>query len=125
MEAREAVHNRAADEFQRRQSFELGVCLLECAELYLMLSKLSRYFFHPQEPLPEAEIETWRSYLDYEEAESTKRPMDDPYKNQIYALFERCLVPCANIPEFWLRVCAFILCQSDLLLVSMLSFLKI
>ena len=68
-------------------------------------SKLIRFFFHPQEPLPEAEVDTWRQYLDFEELEFAKRQKDDVYRNQIFTLYERCLIPCALIPEFWLRVC--------------------
>ena len=55
--------------------------------------------------MPEAEVDTWRHYLDFEEAEFTKRAADDSYRNQIFTLYERCLIPCALIPEFWLRVC--------------------
>lgn len=50
-------------------------------------------FFAPK-PLDSTIITTWERYLKYEEARG------DP--SRIVQLYERCLLPCANYPGFWL-----------------------
>lgn len=56
--------------------------------------RLGRDFYHPS-PLSQAELEAWRTYLDFEEHAG------DPAK--IEALYARCLLACCDYPEFWLR----------------------
>ncbi|RDA92320.1 hypothetical protein CP533_3281 [Ophiocordyceps camponoti-saundersi (nom. inval.)] len=57
-------------------------------------SELGRQFFHVTE-LDHAQLNNWRKYLDFEEAEG------DHYR--IVCLYERCLVACALYDEFWFR----------------------
>ena len=45
------------------------------------------------------QLDNWREYLDFEEAESTTSAIK---------LYERCLVACANYPEFWSRYANFV-----------------
>ncbi|KAM8939230.1 pre-mRNA-processing factor 39-like [Pelodytes ibericus] len=54
---------------------------------------ITRPYFHAT-PLDRAQLQNWRSYLEFEIA-------DGRYE-RIVALFERCLVACALYEEFWL-----------------------
>lgn len=58
-------------------------------------SEIKRPYFHVTELEP-AQLENWRKYLDFEEAEP-----DNFVRVQF--LYERCLVTCAHHEEFWLR----------------------
>ncbi|KAJ8443970.1 hypothetical protein Cgig2_020816 [Carnegiea gigantea] len=60
---------------------------------------IRRPYFHVR-PLNDAELENWHNYLDFIEG--------DGDFNKIVKLYERCLVACANYPEFWIR---YILCM--------------
>ncbi|GMH25917.1 hypothetical protein Nepgr_027760 [Nepenthes gracilis] len=60
---------------------------------------IRRPYFHVR-PLNDAELENWHNYLDFIEREG------DFHK--VVKLYERCLVACANYPEFWIR---YILCM--------------
>ncbi|KAJ3332763.1 ribosomal RNA processing protein [Blyttiomyces sp. JEL0837] len=67
-------------------------------------SEIKRSYFHVK-PLDEPQLQAWRKYLDFEEAEGEV--------NRVYALYERCLVPCAQYEEFWLRYIRFLLGKND------------
>lgn len=60
---------------------------------------IRRPYFHVR-PLNDGELENWHNYLDFIER--------DGDFNKIVKLYERCLVACANYPEFWIR---YILCM--------------
>ncbi|XP_074334416.1 pre-mRNA-processing factor 39-1 isoform X2 [Apium graveolens] len=55
---------------------------------------IKRPYFHVR-PLNPVELENWNNYLDFIEAE------DDFQK--VVKLYERCLIACANYPEYWIR----------------------
>ncbi|XP_022874562.1 pre-mRNA-processing factor 39-like isoform X2 [Olea europaea var. sylvestris] len=59
---------------------------------------IRRPYFHVR-PLNVAELENWHNYLDFIEG------CDD--FNKIVKLYERCLVACANYPEYWIRYVLF------------------
>ncbi|XP_031375680.1 pre-mRNA-processing factor 39-like [Punica granatum] len=55
---------------------------------------IGRPYFHVK-PLNAAELENWHNYLNFIEKE------DDFSK--VVKLYERCLIACANYPEYWMR----------------------
>ncbi|XP_023758120.1 pre-mRNA-processing factor 39-2 isoform X2 [Lactuca sativa] len=59
---------------------------------------MERDFFHV-EPLEDEELENWHNYLDFIEKQE-----DFDWAVKVY---ERCLIPCANYPEFWMRYVEF------------------
>ncbi|KAL4563590.1 hypothetical protein LXL04_027634 [Taraxacum kok-saghyz] len=59
---------------------------------------IERDFFHVG-PLDDEELENWHNYLDFIEKQED---FDWAVK-----LYERCLIPCANYPEFWMRYVEF------------------
>ncbi|XP_038973157.1 pre-mRNA-processing factor 39-like isoform X3 [Phoenix dactylifera] len=60
---------------------------------------IRRPYFHVR-PLDEPELENWHNYLDFIER-------GDDF-NKVVKLYERCLIACANYPEFWTR---YVLCM--------------
>ncbi|KAL5562004.1 hypothetical protein UlMin_031751 [Ulmus minor] len=60
---------------------------------------IRRPYFHVR-PLNVAELENWHNYLDFIEREGDL--------NKVVKLYERCLIACANYPEYWIR---YILCM--------------
>ncbi|XP_022771319.1 pre-mRNA-processing factor 39-like isoform X3 [Durio zibethinus] len=60
---------------------------------------IRRPYFHVQ-PLNVAELENWHNYLDFLEREGDF--------NKVVKLYERCLIACANYPEYWIR---YVLCM--------------
>ncbi|KAJ9169671.1 hypothetical protein P3X46_017833 [Hevea brasiliensis] len=60
---------------------------------------IRRPYFHVR-PINVAELENWHNYLDFIERE------DD--FNKVVKLYERCLIACANYPEYWVR---YVLCM--------------
>lgn len=56
--------------------------------------RLRRAYYHVK-PLDDGQLAAWRAYLDFEERQG------DAARTR--ALYERCLVVCANYPEFWCR----------------------
>ncbi|CAH9051093.1 unnamed protein product [Cuscuta epithymum] len=60
---------------------------------------IRRPYFHVR-PLNSAELENWHNYLDFIEG-------NDDF-NKVVKLYERCLIACANYPEYWIR---YILCM--------------
>ncbi|KAL1188850.1 Pre-mRNA-processing factor 39-1 [Cardamine amara subsp. amara] len=55
---------------------------------------IRRPYFHVR-PLNNAELENWHNYLDFIER--------DGDFNKVVKLYERCVVACANYPEYWIR----------------------
>ncbi|CAN8306311.1 unnamed protein product [Cochlearia groenlandica] len=55
---------------------------------------IRRPYFHVR-PLNVAELENWHKYLDFIEKNGDF--------NKVVKLYERCLVACANYPEYWIR----------------------
>ncbi|PRQ29351.1 putative tetratricopeptide-like helical domain-containing protein [Rosa chinensis] len=60
---------------------------------------IRRSYFHVKE-LDAGQLENWHRYLDYVEMQGD---FDWAVK-----LYERCLIPCANYPEFWMRYVDFV-----------------
>ncbi|CAO3641412.1 unnamed protein product [Mucor hiemalis] len=57
-------------------------------------AEIKRSYFHVK-PLDKAQLQNWSKYLDFEENIGDL--------DRIRALYERCLVPCAQYEDFWLR----------------------
>ena len=66
-------------------------------------SEIKRPYFHVTE-LDDAQLVNWRKYLDFEEAQGD-------YTRTTF-LYERCLVTCANLDEFWLRFARWMFTQT-------------
>ncbi|KAK5820201.1 hypothetical protein PVK06_025247 [Gossypium arboreum] len=60
---------------------------------------IRRPYFHVR-PLNVSELENWHKYLDFVEREGDA--------NKVVKLYERCLIACANYPEYWIR---YVLCM--------------
>ncbi|XP_074575508.1 pre-mRNA-processing factor 39-1-like isoform X3 [Curcuma longa] len=60
---------------------------------------IRRPYFHVRS-LDDIELENWHNYLDFIER-------GDDF-NKVVKLYERCLIACANYPEFWIR---YVLCM--------------
>ncbi|GMP90565.1 hypothetical protein CsSME_00041631 [Camellia sinensis var. sinensis] len=60
---------------------------------------IRRPYFHVR-PLNVAELENWHNYLDFIEG-------GDDF-NKVVKLYERCLIACANYPDYWIR---YVLCM--------------
>ncbi|KAH9729132.1 tetratricopeptide repeat (TPR)-like superfamily protein [Citrus sinensis] len=60
---------------------------------------IRRPYFHVK-PLSVTELENWHNYLDFIER--------DGDFNKVVKLYERCLIACANYPEYWIR---YVLCM--------------
>ncbi|CAK8543657.1 unnamed protein product [Lathyrus sativus] len=60
---------------------------------------IRRPYFHVR-PLNVGELENWHSYLDFIEREGDL--------SKIVKLYERCVIACANYPEYWIR---YVLCM--------------
>ena len=67
-------------------------------------SAIKRTYFHIK-PLDETQKNNWKKYLDFEEAEGDIV--------RIYALYERCMVPCALYEEFWYRYAMYLQSKGD------------
>lgn len=66
----------------------------EVSKRWTYESENKRPYFHVTE-LEHSQLNNWRKYLDFEEAEGDF--------NRIVSLYERCLVTCAFYDEFWYR----------------------
>lgn len=75
----EVVKNQTLEGMFRRQAFEAGI---------------DRSYFHVT-PVGESALKNWHNYLDFEEQSGDA--------DRCEALYERCLIACANYEEFWLR----------------------
>ncbi|KAB2075453.1 hypothetical protein ES319_A07G222100v1 [Gossypium barbadense] len=60
---------------------------------------IRRPYFHVR-PLNVSELENWHNYLDFVEREGDV--------NKVVKLYERCLIACANYPEYWIQ---YVLCM--------------
>uniref|UniRef100_A0A0E0LUG3 Suppressor of forked domain-containing protein n=1 Tax=Oryza punctata TaxID=4537 RepID=A0A0E0LUG3_ORYPU len=67
-------------------------------EISCFEASIKRPFFHVK-PLDDDQLENWHQYLDFVE----KEDFDWAVK-----LYERCLIPCANYSEFWIRYAEFV-----------------
>uniref|UniRef100_A0A1D1YGQ0 Pre-mRNA-processing factor 39 n=1 Tax=Anthurium amnicola TaxID=1678845 RepID=A0A1D1YGQ0_9ARAE len=61
-------------------------------------AQIWRPYFHIK-PLDDSQLQVWNHYLDFVEMQGD---FDWTVK-----LYERCLIPCANYPEFWVRYIEF------------------
>ncbi|KAL9239066.1 hypothetical protein vseg_013420 [Gypsophila vaccaria] len=77
--------------FKKAKEFDSKIIGFETA--------IRRPYFHVRS-LNDAELENWHNYLDFIESNEDF--------NKIVKLYERCLVACANYPEYWKR---YILCM--------------
>ncbi|XP_076942768.1 pre-mRNA-processing factor 39-1-like [Bidens hawaiensis] len=77
--------------YKKAKEFESKIIDFETA--------LRRPYFHVR-PLNAAELENWHNYLNFIEG------CDD--FNKVVKLYERCLIACANYPEYWIR---YVLCM--------------
>ncbi|EQK98644.1 mRNA splicing protein (Prp39) [Ophiocordyceps sinensis CO18] len=75
----------------------------ETSKRWTYESELGRQFFHVTE-LDHAQLNNWRKYLDFEEAEGDF--------HRIVCLYERCLVACAMYDEFWFRYARWMSAQT-------------
>lgn len=56
------------------------------------------------------ELHNWREYLQFMESQGDVEATID--------VFERCLIPCANYTEIWLRYVDFLVCLLDFYLLQ-------
>ncbi|KAL6900645.1 hypothetical protein ACP4OV_005321 [Aristida adscensionis] len=77
--------------YQRSSKIQEEICCFEAS--------IRRPFFHVK-PLDDEQLENWHQYLDFVEK----------YGDFDWAvkLYERCLIPCANYSEFWIRYAEFV-----------------
>ena len=76
----------------------------ETTKRWTFESENKRPYFHVTE-LDEGQLNNWKKYLDFEEAEGS-------YPRTQF-LYERCLVTCAHYDEFWLRYARWMASQPD------------
>ncbi|KAL9275886.1 Pre-mRNA-processing factor 39-2-like protein [Drosera capensis] len=69
------------------------------AEICEFEKNIHRPYFD-MKPLDDRQLDNWHKYLDFGER---KGDFDWAVK-----LYERCLIPCANYPEFWMRYVEFV-----------------
>ncbi|XP_057997116.1 pre-mRNA-processing factor 39-2 isoform X2 [Hevea brasiliensis] len=79
------------------QSFQKASQLNE--KISYFETRIKRSYFHVK-PLDVSQLENWHHYLDFAELHGD---FDWAVK-----LYERCLIPCANYPEFWIRYTEFV-----------------
>ncbi|KAF2282812.1 hypothetical protein GH714_043103 [Hevea brasiliensis] len=77
--------------FQKASQLNEKICYFE--------TRIKRSYFHVK-PLDVSQLENWHHYLDFAELHGD---FDWAVK-----LYERCLIPCANYPEFWIRYTEFV-----------------
>lgn len=70
-------------EYNKRKNFELNI---------------KRTFFHAKS-LDDSQLDNWRKYLEFEEAEGDYE--------RIVLLYERCITPTCYYPEFWVRYASY------------------
>lgn len=66
----------------------------EVSKRWTYESEIKRPYFHVTE-LEHSQLQNWRKYLDFEEAEGDHQ--------RVVCLYERCLTTCALYDEFWFR----------------------
>ncbi|WOG89704.1 hypothetical protein DCAR_0208942 [Daucus carota subsp. sativus] len=79
------------------EQFYHKACQLE-KKIHHFEASIGRPFFH-MKPLDDNHLASWHSYLDFVEKQG-----DFDWTLKIY---EKCLIPCANYPEFWMRYVEF------------------
>lgn len=57
--------------------------------------QVKRPYFHVK-PLERDQLKNWHDYLDFEIKEKKRK--------RIFALFERCMIACAQYEEMWIKV---------------------
>ncbi|XP_044965554.1 uncharacterized protein LOC123425870 isoform X3 [Hordeum vulgare subsp. vulgare] len=77
--------------YQRSSELDKEICGFE--------TSIKRPFFHVK-PLDDDQLENWNLYLDFVEKNGD---FDWAVK-----LYERCLIPCANYSEFWIRYAEYV-----------------
>ncbi|KAM3385265.1 hypothetical protein ACQJBY_009282 [Aegilops geniculata] len=77
--------------YQRSSELDKEICGFEAS--------IKRPFFHVK-PLDDDQLENWNLYLDFVEKNGD---FDWAVK-----LYERCLIPCANYSEFWIRYAEYV-----------------
>jgi len=70
----------------------------------LFENRVTRAYFHVKE-VDVSDIANWHAYLDYNEKWVSQSPDRTAGAMKVY---ERCLVACANYPEFWIRYANFL-----------------
>ncbi|CAB4053989.1 PRPF39 [Lepeophtheirus salmonis] len=68
-------------------------------EIYRFEEKIKRSYFHVRS-LDAKQLKNWDSYLDYE--------IKKENHERIIVLFERCLIPCANYEQFWIKYARYL-----------------
>ncbi|XP_057950326.1 pre-mRNA-processing factor 39-2 [Malania oleifera] len=79
------------------EQFYQEACQLD-ERIHFFEAGIRRPYFHIK-PLDDTQLENWHHYLDFIEMQGD---FDWTVK-----LYERCLIPCANYPEFWMRYAEF------------------
>lgn len=106
------------------EQFYHTACQLD-GKIHCFENSIGRSFFHVK-PLDDSQLANWHSYLDFIEKQedfdwvcqyfATVRmlilPKSSPISKifvwlQTVKLYERCLIPCAKYPEFWMRYVEF------------------
>uniref|UniRef100_A0A5B6ZIY4 Uncharacterized protein n=1 Tax=Davidia involucrata TaxID=16924 RepID=A0A5B6ZIY4_DAVIN len=80
------------------EQFYQEACQLE-GKILCFETHIRRPYFHVK-PLDDKQLENWHHYLDFVEKQED---FDWAVK-----LYERCLISCANYPEFWMRYVDFV-----------------
>lgn len=93
---RKEIMERHSRLYQRAKTIKDAVNVFE--------NRITRAYFHVKD-VDESDIANWHAYLDYNEKWVSQSPerMDGAVK-----VYERCLVACANYPEFWIRYANFL-----------------
>eukprot|EP00939_MAST-03C_sp_MAST-3C-sp1_P002430 g2430.t1 len=80
-----------------KRTEEYAAAATEAYKRSVFEQQIKRSYYHIK-VLDDAQIANWDAYLTFEESEnSEQRP------EVVERLYERCLVPCANMPKFWIR----------------------
>ncbi|KAL8113173.1 uncharacterized protein LOC141667685 isoform X2 [Apium graveolens] len=79
------------------EQFYQRACQLE-GKIHDFETSIGRPFFH-MKPLDDNHLASWHSYLDFIEKQEDF--------DWIVKIYEKCLIPCANYPEFWMRYVEF------------------
>nr|UWV21202.1 hypothetical protein [Noronhia emarginata] len=93
------IQSKALDRYKSiGNQFYQEACLLD-EEIKTFESNIRRRYFQVT-PLDDDELTNWHRYLDFIEKQED---LDWAVK-----LYERCLISCANYPEFWIRYVEFL-----------------
>ncbi|XP_051133744.1 pre-mRNA-processing factor 39-2 isoform X3 [Andrographis paniculata] len=94
-----SIKSRALDRYRAiGEGFYQEGCQME-EKIKCFEKKIHRRYFYVT-PVDDDEISNWHLYLDFIE------DLDD--LDWAVKLYERCLIPCANYPEFWTRYVEFL-----------------